>query len=106
MKTIAVLTDFSRRSEHAAMFALHLAKKINADVLLFNAFQVPVSKNNWGQIDCAFEDYDEIEDCVKKKLSELSRKLENELKGKSYPGAGLPAINYRCEEGAVANSIA
>ncbi len=41
MKTIAVLTDLSERSIHAARYALHLAKKINADVLLFNAFLVP-----------------------------------------------------------------
>jgi nucleotide-binding universal stress UspA family protein len=106
MKTIAVLTDFSRRSVHAAMFALHLAKKIKADVLLFNAFEVPAYAINSMQIDGPFEDYDEIKNVTENKLISLSRELENEIKGKSIPGTYLPAITCRCEEGAIANNIA
>ncbi len=106
MKTIAVLTDFSRRSVHAAMFALHLAKKIKADVLLFNAFEVPAYAVNSTEIAGPFEDYGEIKKITESKLISLSRELENEIMAKSFPGTYLPAITCRCEEGAIANNIA
>lgn len=106
MKTIAVLTDFSGRSEHAAMFALHLAQKIKANVLLFNAFEVPAYAVNSTQNDWPADDYNEIKKATDDKLISLCRKLEDEIKGKSFPGTYLPAITCRCEEGAIANNIA
>ncbi|HEY8783539.1 MAG TPA: universal stress protein [Mucilaginibacter sp.] len=106
MKTIAVLTDFSRRSEHAAMYALHIARKIKADVLLYNAFLVPASSPHAADHGWPAEDYDEIKKSTEKKLNALARKLKNELKEDSFPWNYLPAINYQCEEGAIANNIA
>lgn len=41
MKTILVLTDFSKRAEHAAEFALEIAAKANSEVLLYNTFYAP-----------------------------------------------------------------
>jgi nucleotide-binding universal stress UspA family protein len=41
MKTILVLTDFSVHAKHAAEYALDLAKKIKANLLLCNTFLVP-----------------------------------------------------------------
>ena len=41
MKKILVLTDFSKKAEHATKLALKIAKKANSDVLLYNAFYVP-----------------------------------------------------------------
>lgn len=42
MKTIAVLTDLSKSAEHATQYALHIAKKMKANVLLFQVCEVPV----------------------------------------------------------------
>lgn len=106
MKTIAVLTDFSDRAGHAAMYALRLAQKIKANVLLFNAFLVPVNASYAHRAEWASEDYDEIKKATETKLFALARKLEAELIEKSFRGAYLPAISYQCEEGAVANNIA
>src|SRR5271165_4863812 len=106
MKTIAVLTDFSERSEHAAMYAVNIAKKIKADVLLYNAFMVPASSYNASQSAWPVEDYDEVKKSTQRKLVALSKKLENELREVSFPGAYLPEISYQCEEGAIANNIA
>jgi len=106
MKTIAVLTDFSKRSEHAALYALQIATKIKADVLLFNAFLVPAETLDGNHHAWPVEDYDEVEKSTEKKLIALSRQLENELREKSFPGAHLPSISYQCEEGAIANNIA
>ncbi|MEO3402861.1 universal stress protein [Mucilaginibacter sp. CAU 1740] len=38
MKKIAVLTDFSERAYHAAEYALSLAARLQANVLLYHAF--------------------------------------------------------------------
>lgn len=43
MKTILVLTDFSKRSEHAAEFAWQLAIKVEADLLFYNSYSITPS---------------------------------------------------------------
>ena len=43
MSTIIVPTDFSSVSVNALHYAIGLAEDTNADILLFNAFQIPVS---------------------------------------------------------------
>jgi nucleotide-binding universal stress UspA family protein len=43
MKTILVPTDFSKAANNAAEYAAKLAKAIEADVLLFHVYHVPVS---------------------------------------------------------------
>ncbi|MES2265124.1 MAG: universal stress protein [Bacteroidota bacterium] len=44
MKTIAVLTDLSKSAAHAAQFALHIARRMKANVLLFQVCEVPVAR--------------------------------------------------------------
>jgi len=102
MKTIAVLTDFSSRAEHAALFALFLAQKIKADVLLYNAFQVPSLES----VGHHGGDYGEIKKSTDNKLSTLRGNLEAEIENKSLPATWLPSISYLCEEGEIANHIA
>lgn len=41
MKTILVLTDFSARAEHAAEYAMLIAAKANAKILLYNSYFIP-----------------------------------------------------------------
>jgi len=40
MKTIIVATDFSSNALNASMYALKIAQIINADVLLFNVYEL------------------------------------------------------------------
>ena len=40
MKTILVLTDFSIRAQYAAEFAMHIAMKMKADLVLCNAIEI------------------------------------------------------------------
>ena len=104
MKTIAVLTDFSDRSEHAARYAMHLAHKIKADILLFNAFLVPADVPAYAsQIAWPLETFDDIKADSENNLINLSNKLEYELKDKLFPGSYIPAITIQCEEGPVAS---
>ena len=41
MKTILVLTDFSKKAEHAAEFAFAIAEKTNAEIILYHSFPIP-----------------------------------------------------------------
>lgn len=105
MKTIAVLTDFSDRSEQAARYALHLAQKIKANVLLFNAFLVPSDTPLAGEVVWPLVDYNEVKKSSQNSLIALCNKLELELKDKRSAGTFLPSVSYQCEEGAIANAI-
>jgi len=42
MNTILIATDFSRAARHAALYGLQLAREINASIILFNAYDVPI----------------------------------------------------------------
>lgn len=47
MKTIVVPTDFSAAAEHATVYAAHLAKAMNASVLLLHVYQLPIAMNDF-----------------------------------------------------------
>ena len=106
MKTIAVLTDFSERSAHTAKYALHLAQKLRADVLLFNAFLVPDFSSAHSSIAWPAEDYDHVKAEAELKLKKLADKLKKEFEEKYLPGTWLPDLYFQCQEGQVANTIA
>lgn len=44
MKTIICPTDFSTNADHALDYAIQLAKKLNAQIVLLNAYQLPYSQ--------------------------------------------------------------
>ncbi len=41
MKTILIATDFSKASRNASLYGVELAKELNANIILFNAFRIP-----------------------------------------------------------------
>ncbi|TWI95581.1 nucleotide-binding universal stress UspA family protein [Mucilaginibacter frigoritolerans] len=106
MKTIAVLINFSPRSEHAARYALQLAKKIKANVLLFNAFLVPADiAMSATQLAWPVDEYKEIKSDAEKGLHSLRNKLKHSFNEGAVTGPFVPAITCRCEEGPVENSL-
>lgn len=73
MKTILVPTDFSDASKNAAEYAVELAKKVNAGVVLLHVFHIPMVASDAPVIVPSF---DELEhDNVT-----LLKELENELR--------------------------
>ena len=46
MKIILVPTDFSASAENAMVYAGHLARKLDASVLLLHVYQIPISMND------------------------------------------------------------
>lgn len=107
MKTIAVLTDLSARSEHAARYAVNLAKTIKANVLLFNAFLVPADMSMVAaNVAWPLSDYDDIKADAETCLDKLCGELEDELIREHQFGGFLPAITGNCQEGPIVNTLA
>jgi len=105
MKTIAVLTDFSERSEHAARYALHLAQKIKADILLFNAFLTP-SDIPLVAAEVAWPlDYEENMHETEKALGAFGKKLEHWSVQHKGHNDYAPKINCECQQGPLAIAI-
>lgn len=75
MKTILVPTDFSLQARNAAEYAVNLAEKMKAKVILFHAYKVPgpVSEDNSNiEIDPA-EIQKEIERSLEKEITYLKK---------------------------------
>jgi len=93
MKTILVLTDFSIRADHAAHYALRLAQKIEADVLLCNVFFVP-SRETTEQVTWLADEYSAVEVNSKEDLRELTDRLNKQLTEGLPQGAFRPSVKY------------
>jgi nucleotide-binding universal stress UspA family protein len=79
MKTILVLTDFTIKDDHAAHYALKLAQKIKANILLCNIYpemNAGTASANPGFI---HEMYNDLEAQSKSDLKELARRLQHQL---------------------------
>ena len=94
MKTIAVLIDFSERSEHAAKYALHLAKKIKADVILYHLDLVPVSKKPVLTSGYPDDEAQDLRSEINDQLEAFSARLKSQLIERCSPHSFLPEIKY------------
>lgn len=79
MKTIIVLTDFSSRAENAAVYALNMAASIQADVLLFHAFELPVADQMGMPAVWPPQLYDDFRKGASVQLAEQAERLKAEL---------------------------
>ena len=94
MKTIAVLTDLSENSFQSAMYALHLAKKIEAKVILYNSCVLVPKGDLVISSEYSFEDDQDVQTDAFDNLALFSSKLQDQLQAKSAPGSFLPAITF------------
>ena len=79
MKTIIVPTDFSPAAENAMKFAADMAVNINASVLLFHVYEIPVSMTD---VPVVMVSADELRKNSESKLSEIKNELTNATSGK------------------------
>jgi nucleotide-binding universal stress UspA family protein len=78
MKTIIVPTDFSPVATNAMHYAIDLAKTVNASLLLFHAYQVPVSFSDTPIILISVE---ELKKSAEAQIEKLKTKLEHITSG-------------------------
>ncbi len=77
MKTILIPTDFSENAAHAAKYGYQLAIQIKADVILCNAFVVPVEMPAAAMVSWPMYEYDEIVKSCAEEVDKLKENLEN-----------------------------
>ena len=100
MKTILVLTDFSKKAEHAAEMAMEIAVAANAQIQLHTTFHAPQVFPSDVGVYPFFEDYSEEEKISTGKLKELAEKLK-----KKAGGRDIPVISCKSEPGTLAENI-
>ncbi|MEJ6980387.1 universal stress protein [Pedobacter sp. P351] len=102
MKTILLLTDFSKKAEHAAEYTFHLASRVKADILLYHAYTVTETTSLKEKLSSMLEELFSIEDESKKKIKALAHYL-NKKTEEINPGDHKPSIKYLCKPGNVGN---
>lgn len=76
MKTILVATDFSQSANNAVDYAAHLAESLQAKLLLFHAYNVPVIVS---EVPIMMPNLEEVEKDSVKRLKHLQSKLKTLL---------------------------
>lgn len=99
-RTILVLTDFSSCARNAADYALVLAGKFNANILLFHSYFVPVSAfDSWPT-----KDYPMLLERSMVRLGEEADRLKELLA--SAKSIFVPVIDCLSDGGTVADNVA
>lgn len=100
MKTTLILTDFSDNAMHAAEFGYQFAKQVNSNVVLCNAFTVPVEMSQGRLVVWPMYAHDEIAQSCASEEKKIIKKLEGANKEGFKPE--IKCIN---EAGAVTDVI-
>jgi cell division protein YceG involved in septum cleavage len=91
MKSIAVLTDFSEKSGHAAKYALHIAKKMKVNIKLYHLQLTPAAL--YAQAVLSEQEYPE-EPVIDTRLAEFSEALAADFIKRVFPGSFMPDISF------------
>lgn len=102
MKTILVLTDFSIRAQYAADFALQIAVKVKADILLCNAMEIIESAPMAEQIAWPIADHIQLKKESLLDLEEMQKHLEKSIASNNDKKAYKPVITCISDFGKVA----
>ncbi|MBK6826854.1 MAG: universal stress protein [Chitinophagaceae bacterium] len=78
MKTIIIPTDFSPVASNAMHYGLEMARSVNASLLLFHAYQVPVS---YSDVPIILVSVDELKKSAEERLETLKKEVEHITSG-------------------------
>lgn len=74
MKTIIIPTDFSPVATNAMHYGLEMARSVNASLLLFHVYQVPVS---YSDVPIILVSVDELKKSAEERLETLKKEVEH-----------------------------
>ncbi len=103
MKKILVPVDYSTYSDNAVRYAIQIAKKINAEVHLFHALEIPELLPMAGVIMWPLENFDELHEESDETLLKYVDSLKKDF---VLTSPYLPTITYSTEKGSVVQIIA
>jgi nucleotide-binding universal stress UspA family protein len=101
MKTILVPIDFSANAGHAAVYAYQLAKRLNHNLILCNAVNIPTELPQAGMVVWPADDYDALIDGSADELMLVQKTLEKKDNSEGF----RPEISCATEAGYVNNVI-
>lgn len=104
MKTIVVPTNFSVPAENAAHYAICLAKKLHADVILSNAYQVPSNAPMAAQVAWPLLEEADLELEAQNSLNEMVIQMTSKDCGASNDHK--PNVTFELEKGEVCKVVA
>lgn len=96
-----IATDFSENANHAAEHGYEIASQLKANVVLFNAFIVPVEIPQAGVSVWPPYNYDELLDDCRTNLKKLVESLEKRIPHAEFQ----PQIPYSCNVGTVPDVV-
>ena len=102
MKTIIIPTDFSPVATNALHYGIDMAKTINASLLLFHVYNIPVS---YADVPVMLISVEELKKNAEDKLAELKKEVEHITSGslKIYTEARLGNVTDELEN--ICNNI-
>jgi len=80
MKTIIIPTDFSPGATNAMHYGIQMAQAINASIILFHAYQVPISMTDTPIVLVSLED---LQKNAEEQMSNLKKEVEHICSGKT-----------------------
>lgn len=101
MKTIIVPTDFSALATNAAHYAIALAEKLNAKIVLFHAYPLPVA---FSEVPVPPQVFDALQKDAEDFVQQAKADLQSSLKGNVIidtavrPGGLLTNLQQYCDE--------
>lgn len=101
MKTIIIPTDYSPIATNAMNYGIDMAKAINANILLFHVYQMPVSMTD---VPVVFVSVDELKEAAELRLAELKSSIGHITSGaiKIYTearmGNTVDELEYLCNK--------
>ncbi len=104
MKTIVVPTNFSVPAENAAHYAICLAKKLQTDVVLCNAYQVPSDAPMAGQVAWPLLEEADLELEAQNSLNEMV--IQMSVKDCGASNDRNPTVSFELEKGEVCKVVA
>ena len=105
MKIIAILTDFSPASRHAAQYGVHLAQKLRAHVALYAIS--PVLSGATAVATMEWPDYADVQPVTDtaNQLDEVAEELYNYIIARSFAEAFVPSIETYPGQDVIASSL-
>jgi nucleotide-binding universal stress UspA family protein len=105
MKSLLIPTDFSPVADNAARYAIHLAKKLKAEIILCTAIKVPAEAVIGAQAVWPLEDHDSLKKDAETELEYLVKKLSQEEQAMEDEGSFHPKFSYTSGIGEVADYV-
>lgn len=99
MKTLLVPTDFSVSAEHATLYAVQLAKAMQARILLLHVYQLPIAMSDFPVMIVSADELKKNADEALKRAKEAAQKAAPDVvfEMESRMGDVVQEINDACE---------